>query len=57
MLVGPQYKPTVPGDSRSCPRAHGIDEPSRVTRARDRDSAGSTSSPGRFGLISDGLRS
>ena len=42
--VGPKYRPTVPVDSR-------------VTRARDRDSAGSTRSPGRFGLMSDGLRS
>ena len=37
--VGPQYRPTVPGDSHPCPRAHGIDEPSRVTRACDRESA------------------
>ena len=53
MLVGPRYRPAVPGDSRPSLRAHGIDEPSRVTRACDRDSAGSTSSPGRFGPMSE----
>ena len=51
---GPQGRPDVPGYSLLFQMAHSIDEPSRVTRAHDRDSSGSTSSPGLLTLVSEG---
>ena len=48
-----RYRPSVPVDSGPCPSAHGIDEPSRVTRVHDRVSAGLTSYSRRLVIVSE----
>ena len=53
---GPRGRPAVPADSGPGPRARGVDQLSRPTRARVRGPAGSTSCPGRLGPGSEGPR-
>ncbi len=48
MSEGPRGPPSVPGDSGSCRRSHGIDHISRATRARVPVSAGPTTCPCRI---------
>ena len=52
----PQVTPTLPGDSRSGPRARSVDQQSLATRARLRGPAGSTSCPSLLGPCSEGPR-
>ena len=53
---GPQGPPGVPGDSHSSPRACGVDQISRASRAHARCPAGSTRRPRRLRPGSEGPR-
>ena len=49
-------RPALPGESCCGPRASGVDHLPRGTREQIRGAAGSTSSPRRLGLVSNGPR-
>ena len=52
---GPQCRPSVPGDSHSSPKARGVDQLSRATRALVQGPGASTRPPRRIALWSDSL--
>ena len=56
MPEGPWVRQVVLGDSGLGPRAHSVDQLSRVTGALDRGPTLSTSCPTRLGTGSEGLR-
>ena len=53
---GTRCRPTLPGDSRFCPRARGVEKQSRATRARVPGPASSTRCLWRLGPGSEGWR-